>query len=302
MVKLDTKYIRSLLRPRNKEGHKGSYGTLQCIVGSDCYRGASVLSAMGALRSGAGIVRICSVEKACAAVAKTYPSATLLPLADNGAGMISAKEIGRIIEASSSASALLIGCGLGQSADTAAVVGFLLSAFKGGAVVDADALNLIALGGNARQTLSVCGAAYPTRVITPHIGEMSRLTGKSADIIKREPEIAAAEFSAEYGCVTVLKDYRTVIAVPDASEAFGASTYLWERPNSGLAKGGAGDVLAGLIGGFLAQGYSAADSAVLGVGIHGIAAEMCASERTEDAMLPSELGEYICRAFSSISV
>ncbi len=245
---------------------------------------------MGALRSGAGIVRLCSTERVCSAVTAQYPSATLLPLPESTEGYISKAAAPVILNTVKPADVLLLGCGLGQCADTANTVNLLLFGSKCRKVVDADALNLIA----ATDSLSELKrrSALKSCVITPHIGEMSRLTGRSISEISEAMEATALEFTREYGCVTVLKSHKTVIALPNEE-----TVYISELGNSGLAKGGSGDVLAGLIAGLLAQGYTEKDSALLGVCVHGSAADLCASERSMQAMLPSDLGEYICRVF-----
>ena len=284
---------KSILKPRPNNSHKGTFGTVNAVVGCARYRGAATLSVMGALRSGAGIVRLCSTEKVCSAVTAQYPSATLLPLPENAEGYISKNAVPVILNTVNPTDALLLGCGLGQCADTANAVNLLLFGAKCKKLIDADALNLLAATGvlteaKNRNALQGC-------VITPHIGEMSRLTGRSISEIAESMENTAQEFSNEYGCVTVLKSHRTVIAVPSEE-----TVYVSELGNSGLAKGGSGDVLAGLIAGFLAQGYTEKDSAILGVTVHGIAADLCAKELSMQAMLPSDLDTYICKVFREI--
>ena len=113
-------------------------------------------------------------------------------------------------------------------------------------------------------------------------------------IVCENAEAVAKEFAEEYGCVTVLKSHRTVIAVKTEPEI-----YVSELGNAGLARGGSGDVLAGLISAMLAQGHATSESARLGVAIHGAAADLCAEERSMQAMLPSDLGEYICKVFKN---
>ena len=284
-----------LLKPRPKNSHKGSFGTVNAVVGCSRYRGAATLSVMGALRAGAGIVRLCSTEKVCSAVTVQYPSATLLPLPENREGYISSNAVSEILNVLKPTDTLLIGCGLGQCADTANTVNRLIFGIKCRKVIDADALNLLAATG-ALAEAKKCGALKGC-IITPHIGEMSRLTTKTVSEVSDNTKAVAAEFSKDYGCVTVLKSHGTVIAIPTDTEPH---MYISELGNAGLARGGSGDVLAGLIAGFLAQGYSEAESAILGVAIHGSAADLCSAERSMQAMLPSDLGEYICQIFKSI--
>ena len=185
-----------------------------------------------------------------------------------------------------------MGCGLGQCADTGNVVNRLIFGTDCRKVIDADALNLLSATGSLHSLKAT--KALKNCIITPHIGEMSRLTGKTVSELYDNMEACAAEFSKEYCCVTVLKSHKTVIAVPNND-----TVYISEAGNSGLARGGSGDVLAGLIAGFLAQHYTEEESAILGVAVHSSAAALCANERSMQAMLPSDLGEYICKIFKS---
>ncbi|MBR2460650.1 MAG: NAD(P)H-hydrate dehydratase [Clostridia bacterium] len=297
MKELEKKDIAEILKKRQRDTHKGTYGTVNAIVGSSTYRGAAVLATMGMLRAGVGIARICSVGEVCTAVIGAYPSATLCPLNSNAAGMISAESSRKLNEICRVPSVTLVGCGIGQSTDTANVVNSVISGCNGGLVIDADGLNLIALSGSAEQLLR--SKPKGKCIITPHMGEMSRLCGKSVSRIKEDPVAVATEFTESNGCVTVLKDSQTVIAVPD-TDSKGTRIYRSSFGNPGLARGGSGDVLAGLIAGFYAQGYTSEESAVLGVLTHGISADLCAAERSMQAMLPSDLDEYICRLFASL--
>lgn len=286
---------QKIFRPRPKDSHKGSFGTVNAVVGCSRYRGAAALSVMGALRSGAGIVRLCSTERVCAAVAAQYPSATLLPLAENVDGYLSADSASEILKTVKNTDTLLLGCGLGQCADTASTVNRLVFGSKCRKMIDADGLNLLAASGSLEEAKKL--GALRNCIITPHVGEMARLCGKSIAEISEDAETVAEGFSKEYGCVTVLKSHRTVIAVPTESEI---KLYVSELGNPGLARGGSGDVLAGLISGFLAQGYTEEESAILGVAVHGSAADACAKELSMQAMLPSDLGTYICRVLKEL--
>ena len=284
---------KSLLKPRPKDSHKGTYGTVNAVVGCARYRGAATLSVMGALRSGAGIVRLCSTERVCSAVTVQYPSATLLPLPETAEGFISMESVPKLLKNLKAEDTLLIGCGLGQCVDTSNTVNRIIFSTRCKKVVDADALNLIAPIENLgmiKNAKSLWGC-----VITPHIGEAARIMGRSISSISENMEASALEITKELGCVTVLKSHKTVIAVPDKE-----TVYVGELGNTGLARGGSGDVLAGLIAGFLAQGYTEEESALLGVTVHGTAADLCAKECSEHAMLPSDLGTYICRAFKEL--
>lgn len=296
MQLLDEAYLCSHLKKRERSSHKGTYGTLCAVVGSDNYRGAAVLSCGAALRSGAGIVRLCSTEAVCSALISRFPSATLCPLPGGVGGGLSPSALPELNASLKTADALLIGCGLGRSVDTENAVNSVLFAYQGNKVIDADALNIISETASLSE-LSARGRISPhSTVITPHVGEMSRLCGKSIESVKACPVETAVDFSLRYGCTVVLKDSFTVIAAPENSG--NCRVYESHYGNAGLARGGSGDVLAGLIAGLLAQGYTAEMSATLGVLVHGLAADACAKELSMQAMLPSDLDGYICKLFA----
>ena len=295
MRTISEKDIKILLMPRPKASHKGTFGTVNAVVGCSKFRGAAALSTMGALRSGVGIVRVCSTKKVIGAVTVQYPSATLLPLPETDEGYISAKAVPTLLKTVKDTDTLLIGCGLGQCTDTANAVNLLVFGTKVKKVIDADALNLLAATGALKEAEK--SGALAGCIVTPHVGEMARLTGKSIGEISANAETmsaAAAEFTHKYKCVTVLKSHVTVIATD-------TETYVIQGNNSGLAKGGSGDVLAGLIAGLFAQGYTAEQSAILGVLIHSTAAKNCAQDLSEQAMLPSDLESYICKILADIT-
>ena len=277
--------VLPLLGRRARDSHKGTYGTALLVCGSVFYRGAASLSAEGALRCGAGIVRLASVDAVVDAVAARLPEVTFLPLPENGTGGISSHATEAVLDAVSRASAVLAGCGMTNTEDTRVLTENLLLNAPCPLVLDADALNAIA----ARPQVLSCANVTP--VVTPHPGEMARLTGKSVSDLLSDPASAALAFAEEYGCVTVLKSHRTVIASPDGE--------LYENTtgNPGLARGGSGDVLAGMTVGFLAQGKSPLDAAKLAVLLHGLAADRAAAERSETGMLPSDLFPALCSVF-----
>ncbi len=231
----------------------------------------------GAMKTGVGIIRLVSVEKAVACTAARYPSATFLPVKADCDGMIDPLDLTRksgIV--SDKSSAILCGCGLGQSSNTMRVLREVM-AFGFPTVLDADALNLL-----SSNPLLLKRLAFPT-VITPHIGEMARLCRKDISEIKADRAGVAIHFAREYGVTVVLKDDVTFIATPKG-DLYGSSL-----GNEGLAKGGSGDVLAGFIAGYLAQGYTACESAVLGCAEHGFAAEKAAEAYGVRVMRPEDL-------------
>ncbi len=275
------------LKPLSKECNKGTMGTLTVIAGSNNFRGAADLAVGAALRSGCGIVRLISTEKVISLVAVRHPSAIFLPAAENNDGMISRAVISDVAKVAEKTSAFLVGPGLSQSSDSAATVSAVAS-FSKKTVIDADAINVIS------QNKELLNAFKTPFVITPHVGEMSRLTGLSVEEIKKNPTAVASEFSKKYGCVTVLKDF--VIYLSNEK----GEVYESRLGNAGLAKGGSGDVLSGLIAGFLASGYSVEDAAVIGTVLHGLSAAKCREEKGMMGMLPSDLEEYATKVLMEL--
>lgn len=258
-----------------RECHKGDNGFLNVIAGSEKYRGAADLCVGAALRTGVGIVRLISSEAVIQAVASRHPTCTFLPTEKPSAEALAIN--GRCF---------LIGCGIGISNESARAVATVLSVAQR-AVLDADALNIASQYPKYKEMLN-------GHIITPHIGEFSRLTGLNSAEIKASPEKYALEFAKNYGCTVVLKDYVTVIAAPSGK------AYISDNASEGLSKGGSGDVLAGLVAGFLAQDYCAEDAAVIGVAVHALASQLCAKEMGVRSMLPSDLEIYVAKLFVSL--
>lgn len=274
-VRITEELLLKKLHVLARDCNKGTNGTLNIIAGSSNYRGAASLCVGGALRTGVGLVRLISEEKVISAVASRHPCCTFCAVSDNS-------ERQKAI-AGTKANAFLIGCGSGQQMQTLLDVSLVLDIGKS-SVIDADALNIIAKYPHLMDKLD-------GTIVTPHVGEFSRLSGYTVDEIKASPEKRALEFSKTHKCVTVLKDYITVIATPSGS------VYVSDSASEGLSKGGSGDVLAGIISGFLAQGYSAEDSAVIGVAVHAFASKLCARELGARSMLPSDLDFYVSKLF-----
>lgn len=275
MLPITASLVLSLLPPRAPESHKGTFGTLLCLCGSLPYRGAALLAAEGALRAGAGIVQLASVEPVLAACCARLPECVLLPLQAGESGGPSVKNLPLLREKMVSCRALLAGPGLTPGADTAALVRDLVPRTKGPAVLDADALNALA------------GSELPRPqgglILTPHPGEMARLLGCTVAGVERDRPAAALRFARENGCVLVLKGHETLVAAPDGR--------LWKNTtgNAGMARGGSGDVLAGMIAALACGGLAPADAAVCGVFLHGLAGDLCAERLGQTCMLPHDM-------------
>lgn len=282
MIELTLENALELLPARSEDSHKGTFGTLFSFCGSAQYRGAAVLSTLGALRTGAGIVRLCTVEKVISAVASSLPEATFLPVGEAGAISLSANEITDILT-QYRPSAVLCGCGIGMGEGSANLVSALIENSTVPLIFDADALNV-----SSSMTPEILQCAKAPVTVTPHIGEFARLTGIDPMDVKRSAERCALDFSAKYGCVTVLKDHDTVITTPD-----GAS-YVSRLGNPGLARGGSGDILAGMIASLNAQGLDPADAAKCAVVLHGASADRCAERLSMIGMLPHDILTDLC--------
>lgn len=279
---------------RIQDSHKGTYGKLLCVAGSVRYRGAAALSAEGALRGGCGIVTLASVEPVLAAVSARLPECCLCPCLAGAEGGISPRSLPNITR--QKATTLLLGPGLGYTAQSAAraaetreLVEKLLPGFGGSAVLDADGLN-------AAASLLNAGRALPhpagELILTPHPGEMSRLTGRSASVLAADREGIACRFAREWNAVVVLKGAGTVVAAPDGRCCVNTTG------NPGLSRGGSGDALAGMTAALLACGLPAYEAAACAVYLHGAAADRAAALRGEYGMLPQDLFAQLGRLFA----
>ncbi len=287
ITELTDDLVFSVLRPRTPESNKGTYGTLSCICGSARFPGAAALAVSSALRSGAGIVRLLSTDRVVAACSSQIKEAVYEILTSNDTGGISSDSIDSILGTVSGSSAVLCGCGLGNTEDTLIITEELIREYRRQIILDADALNAVAAVG---KTFLLDSAARPV-IITPHIGEMSRLCGLDIKEIKSDRAGCALRFSEAHRCVTVLKDNVTFIAAPECE------VYESTAGNAGLARGGSGDTLAGMISSFAAQGYSPVEAAICGVHLHGRAADICSKRMSQYGMLPSDILYDLCQLF-----
>lgn len=263
--------IMSLLPDRAIDAHKGDFGKVLLLCGSKGYTGAAALSAMGALRSGAGLVYLCVPESiyAIEAVKLLEPVVHSLPDRD---GMVSRQSIPMLERMLPQMDAVLIGPGLGQSEDVRQVVTWMLENYNGPVVVDADGINVLKSHKNVLR-----GRTSPT-ILTPHAGEFSRLGGSVAD----GPMEGAAALAKDLGVIVLLKGHETVITDGDRC-------YLNPTGNPGMAVGGSGDVLAGMIVSLLGQGLPPLDAAACAAWLHGAAGDICARELGQYGMLPSDM-------------
>jgi len=288
-VKRDTMTLAKafeLIPPRPEDSHKGTFGKLVNVAGSTRYRGAAILSTLGALRCGVGLVTLCSTEAVCAAVSAHAPEAILLPLAQNDIGTLDGTlPLTALTECLEAANAVVFGCGLGNNLHTARLLEHVLKNTTCPVVLDADGINAVA--GN----IHVLKEAKAPLLLTPHPGEMARLAGCDIPQVEADREGMALGFAQRHNVTVVLKGHRTLIASPDGTLTVN------ETGNSGLAKGGSGDLLAGMIGSLLAQGLAPHQAAAVGVFLHGMAADRTAKRLSRTAMLPSDVLEDLAGIF-----
>jgi len=271
MTELDHEQVNKCLPDRDPWGHKGTFGKILLLCGSRGYTGAAYLAAMGALRTGAGLPFLGVPESIYEIEAIKLNEPVVFPLPDENGhlGLLAIPEIEKRLP---QMDAVLIGCGLGQSAGTLAVVKTVLEQAKCPVVVDADGINVL----QAHKDI-LRGREYPT-ILTPHDGEFVRFGGTIGD----DRMASAAYFSREWNCIVLLKGHRTCITDSETG-------YINETGNPGMAVGGSGDVLAGMITALLGQGLNPLEAAACGAWLHGAAGDLCAEEIGQYGMLPTDM-------------
>ncbi|MBT3362265.1 MAG: NAD(P)H-hydrate dehydratase [Chloroflexi bacterium] len=271
--------VADALPDRPTNANKGTFGRLMAVAGSINYVGAAYLACEAAMRTGTGLVTLATAKSLQPMLTTNLIETTYLPLPESEQGIIAADAAAVVDQALDGYDALLVGCGLGQHDSVARFIDGLLlsSSIKIPLVIDADGLNTMSQTENWWQKLN------GDVVITPHPGEMSRLTGLTVEQIQSDRIEIARKYAKQWNVVVVLKGAHTLVASPDGNVKLSAVA------NSGLASAGTGDVLAGCIAGLLAQGLDVSDAAVCGVYLHGQAGETVASELGEAGMIASDL-------------
>lgn len=278
MIQLTRELIASWLPARPVDGHKGTFGKVLIVGGSVGFTGAPVLAARGAVRGGTGLVFLGVPRSVWPVAAVKCDEAMPFPLPEDGVGRLSREAADLIQTKLETCDAGLIGPGLGQSEELDEVIVQVLRAADCPMVVDADGLN-----GLSRHMDIVSQTGQPL-ILTPHDGEFRRLAGHWPGPDRAG---AAAAFARSFRCILVLKGHETLIAAPDGQ------LYRNTTGNHGMAKGGSGDVLAGLILSLLGQGMVPVQAAAAGVWIHGRAGDLAAAEQGFRGMTPSDLIERL---------
>jgi len=277
---------------RPVDAHKGTFGRVLIVAGSRQMSGAASLAGMGALRGGAGLVFLAVPQSIVAIVARAEPSYQVTGLPETADGYLDAAAVERLAPLTQNCSAVALGPGLGQSAGVTAVVLGLLDSVSKPIVVDADALNVLATEQRS-PLLSGQAADQPPRLLSPHPGEFARLSGLSMEQIQSNREALAVSFARQHNVTLLLKGHQSVVS--DGRRLFVNST-----GNNGLATGGSGDVLTGLLAALLAQGWSAFDAARLGAHLHGLAGDLAAEDLSRPGLIASDLPRYLAVAWSKL--
>ncbi len=268
--------IKQSFIPISPFANKGNFGRVLSVCGSKKMQGAAVLAAKGAVLSGAGLVTAAFPDCAYNAIGSKLTEPLLLPLNSNEEGTISASAISKIFETAKKADAILIGCGIGLNRDTREIVKEVIMNTSCPIVIDADGINAIC------HDKDLLKKSKNTIVLTPHLGEMSRLTNINIDrILEKRIDIARC-FANEFGIILVLKGANTVIAEPDTTDV-----YINTTGNSGMATGGSGDLLAGIIASFIAQGMTVGNAAKAAVYIHGLTGDITAKRLSKRGLTPT---------------
>jgi ADP-dependent NAD(P)H-hydrate dehydratase / NAD(P)H-hydrate epimerase len=282
--------------PRREPGaHKGTFGHVLVVAGSVGKTGAAVLSACGALRAGAGLVTVATAAPALPLVAAGRPELMTEALPVSGDGELDRQAIGRALALADKKDAVVLGPGLGQAPATRDFIRAFVAECAAPLVIDADGLNALAPSRSSKEpAAAVLQKRSAATVVTPHPGEMARLLGSDSATVQKSRLQVARGFAAESRATVVLKGYRTVVAEPAGRAAVNPTG------NPGMATGGTGDVLSGILGALLARGLDPWTAAAAGVYVHGLAGDVAARRLGQESLLAGDLVEALPEAIRSV--
>lgn len=287
--RLDRDSLAGFPPKRESDAHKGIFGTVLVISGCNSMRGAAAFAALGALRSGAGLVKVASVPRCIDTVSVLAPEATYIELNSDSMGFMKfddkAKEL--LKDALKKSTAVVIGSGMGVTDDTKEILRFVVSNSFCPIIIDADGINCIA------EDIEILVNRKSEVILTPHPGEMARLLNCDAESINENRIMVAEKYAEKHGVTVVLKGAGTII-----SDKF--HTAANHTGNAGMSRGGSGDILSGIIGSAVAQGFSPYDAACAGVYMHGLAGDSAAKKYGQEAMLPRDIINCLSDAFRTL--
>ncbi|MDA8414565.1 MAG: NAD(P)H-hydrate dehydratase [Desulfobacteraceae bacterium] len=286
---LNAEIIRPLLHRRDRQAHKGDFGHCLVIAGSPGKTGAASLCANSAVRAGSGLVTLAVAESLHGILETKTTEVMTVPLPDSNSGFVTSNAFPTIEKLLNGKDALALGPGLDRRPGTTALVQTIVESIALPMVIDADGLNAL-----ADDITILRRKKSATIILTPHPGEMARLLGTSIPDVEAVRILVAQEFARNFGVYLVLKGSRTIIASPAGTAAINSSG------NPGMASGGMGDVLTGIIVSLLGQGYSAWDACCLGVFIHGYAADLVAKEKGEIGICATDVQEKLPYAYKGL--
>jgi len=283
-------WVAQRLPQRSDRGHKGDFGRVLVVAGSIDYPGAPVLAGLGAMRAGAGLVRVAAAESVAARMSGTIPELTWLALDEEAPGLIAPGGWRRVTAAAAVHDVVVVGPGLGRQPATLRRTRQLIGAIRVPAVVDADGLTALAAAPRWWQ------GQRSRLVLTPHAGEFARLTGAAAPAADDDDgrAAAAADAALQWDQVVVLKGARTVVADP------GGEVVRSDVSTAALATAGSGDVLSGAIGAFLAAGASPFDAAACGVAVHGAAGVLASSRMGSAGVMARDVAALLPEAIAQL--
>ena len=282
MAEITLGIAQKLLPQRPQDAHKGTFGHVFVVAGSRGFTGAVKMCCDAAMRSGAGLVTAGIPAPLGDVIGAAFyePMSLLLPATQQET--LARDALGPALEFAEGKDAIVLGPGLSRHPQTQEFVLEFVRLVRAPMLIDADGLNALA----ARPEVLLESAG--PRVLTPHPGEMARLVGMKPSEVVADREQVASAFAGRYSCTLVLKGRNTLVAGPETGGALNGP-FVNTTGNSGLASGGTGDVLSGLIGGLMAQGMAPLDAALLGVYVHGLAGDLAAAAKTQRGMIASDV-------------
>lgn len=288
MLLLRRLFMNEIFPPRKLDSHKGDYGKVFIVAGSLGMSGAAVLSAKGALRTGAGLVFLGIPWILDQIVETKLLEVITKPLPQTKDGCLSRKAYSFIHNFTKQIDALILGPGLSQNKQTQRLIRRLIKTVNKPLVIDADGLN--ALVGNLNFLLPATHPQPVSKIITPHPGELARLLKTTPDEVQKRREKIASDFACKYNIIVILKGFQTVVSNAEGK------VYVNKSGNPGMATAGMGDVLSGMLGALLARGFSPFEAAKTAVYLHGLAGDLAAEEKGQESMIAGDVVEKIPEA------
>ena len=280
-------FVKGNLPKRPDDANKGTMGTLLNISGSYSMAGACTLSSLSALRSGVGLLKVALPKSIYPIVSSSVYEAVFLPFEESVQGTVDVNSLDFLLENAKNCSAVMLGCGLKLCDETVEFVKEFVSSCKTPMLIDADGINAVS------KNIDVLTHSKTDIVITPHPKEMSRISGLSVEYIQSNRVVVAEKIARKLSVTVVLKGKDTVVTD-------GVRTRINKTGNCGMAKGGSGDVLSGIIASLMAQGLDSFEACCVGVYIHGLSGDLAARDLSKISMLPRDIVNFLPKAFRNV--